>query len=184
MRAMAANLAGAASSPSAATRNRPVQRLLNRMSATTSPCQLGALTDGLIGVAAHQRLAGPRTRGARPEGDQAARERADVVALHVQPRVDGRVGQTVDRRFVDEQIEGVQRRVGLGLAIAVEIGRGLAALVERRRPACARARAAPRWARTGSTPSGRSWRRPGPCRRAAGRSTACTCGRGRRTGCA
>ena len=39
-------VAGATSSPRAATRNSPVLRLLNRMSSVTRPCQLGALVTG------------------------------------------------------------------------------------------------------------------------------------------
>ena len=45
-RASAPKIPGATSSPSAATRNSPVVRLLNSMSSATSPCQFGALVTG------------------------------------------------------------------------------------------------------------------------------------------
>ena len=187
--------AGAASSPIAATRNSPVDRLLNSRSSATSPCQSGRL-ELPVGVVAdpaeRSRSVVVRHRGQRPRRRIGDQQRGDarpappaaarrVVARHVQPGVDRVVRQPVGRGPVDaagRRSSGSNSR--LDRPVAVEVGVGDAPGVQLARPGGGPARGARRAGRTGSRRSGRPWRRPGSGRRAGGRSRACTCGRGRR----
>ena len=96
-RRAALKVAGAASSPSAATRNSPVVRLLNSMSSATSPCQLGALVTSPAGVAGGRArdvdsmfisaLISRPTEEQRGEQDrdrqQHGQDRSEVIPLHV-----------------------------------------------------------------------------------------------------
>src|SRR2546427_8732342 len=90
-------VAGAANSPTAATRNRPVVRLLKRMSKTTSVCHSG----GLVTMPAYPVGLGrlvfvcissspQEERGERyRERDRPGDCRAEVVSQHVEPRIEG-----------------------------------------------------------------------------------------------
>ena len=118
----------------------------------------------------------PRTAAARPAA--AARRAAtsgQVARGHHRVRrqaVDlGLVEQQEERAVAADAVVRVRRRTA-----APRPRPSSCSSATRARPA----RAARRAARTGSTRSGRPWRRPASGRRRAGRSTACTCTRRRR----
>ena len=98
--------------------------------------------------------------------------------------------QAVDLGLVEQQEERAVAADAVVGVVAVQPGARLARARAAPRPGPRRAPAARRGRRTGSTRSGRPWRRPAPGRRRAGRSTWCTsrpgrrprAGRSRRTG--
>ena len=160
----AVKVAGAASSPTAATRNSPVVRLLKRTSKTTSVVPVGRLGHGPVRVAgsgggtlAFVCMSGSpeQERGEQDrERDQPGEDRPEVVARHVEPRVERVLRQAVDRGPIDQQVERIQLGVGLRRRVAVQVRAGHARAGAAPPRACGRARAARRSGRTGSTAVG------------------------------
>ena len=128
--------------------------------------------------------AAQRARQERPDpgqGEHAGRGRGPaphglrVAGRHV------RVGrQAVHLGLVEQQEERAVAADAVVRVVPVEPGLGDAEVVQLRRAAGRPARAARPASRTGWSRSGTPARRPAPCRRAAGRSTACTSGPARR----
>ena len=135
--ATAANVAGAASSPSAATRNRPVVEVVEQDVPGDQAVPVGRLGRSADGVAARGRggrrassAAQPgRRRGGRRRREPAAR-RADVIACHVPPRVERarRAGRrSTGGRRADRTSSTRSRSAA---RIPVQVRRGHAALVQ------------------------------------------------------
>src|SRR5262249_30810126 len=64
------------------------------------------------------------------ESRQPAHDGTNVIPLHVQPRVEGSLRQTVDGRAVNQEIERMQRGVARTGRVAVQVSSGNAAPVK------------------------------------------------------
>src|SRR4051794_35588301 len=64
------------------------------------------------------------------EGGQRAQQRAEVIPLHVQPRVERLFRQAVRRGAIHQEVEGMQGRIRIGGAVAVEVSPCLATAVQ------------------------------------------------------
>ena len=126
----------------------------------------------------------PRRNRTPAGGDrgQPASDGADVIALHVQPRIERLLRQAIRRGPIDQEVERIQLGIGLAGGVAVEVGAGDAprgAAPPRACGACSRSSSiGPNWIDCRRAGLG-AGRRPG--RRAGGRSRACTCAHGRRS---
>src|SRR6516165_3275908 len=69
------------------------------------------------------------------QSDQAAEQRTNVIARHVQPGVERGVGKAVGRGPVQKQVEGIERRIGVAGPIAVEVSPGDSKAVQLLHPA-------------------------------------------------